>query len=242
MKLVEKKCPNCGANLSFGENEKSCKCDYCKREFEIERDTDNLDKISLIYNDISKGVGTGFKYIFIVYGIFLFIVAFIISIISFSVFHAHEDNASILENGEANVTYLSSINDISNFDYTFIDTNSSIAISREDTSTFYFHLNSSKRVVLYLLSNDEGNRLIPIYKNVYTNGTITYELYIPVIYENIKVDHGSIAHDVSNARVEAPKYYLNLEKTEYVVGYENLNSLYDSLIKQYEKEYTITKK
>ena len=40
MRLVEKKCPNCGANLSFGENEKSCKCEYCKREFEIERDTE----------------------------------------------------------------------------------------------------------------------------------------------------------------------------------------------------------
>lgn len=242
MRLVEKKCPNCGANLSFGENEKSCKCDYCKREFEIERDTDNLDKISLIYHDISKGVGEGFKFISIVYIILFVIVAVTISLISFSIFHAHEDNASILENGEASNSYLSSISDISNFDYSFIDTHSTIAMSKEDTDTFYFHENSSKRVMIYLLYKEDGNMLIPIYKNVYTNGTMSYELYVPVIYENIKVDHGSIAHDIGNSNIIAPKYYLNLEKTEYTIGYESIDSLYDSVIRSYEKDYKITKK
>ena len=38
MKLIEKKCPNCGANLEFSETDKSCKCEYCHRAFEIERD------------------------------------------------------------------------------------------------------------------------------------------------------------------------------------------------------------
>lgn len=242
MKLVEKKCPNCGANLSFGENEKSCKCEYCKREFEIERDTDNLEKISLIYHDISKGVGQGFKYLFVIYIAIFVIVAIAISVISFSIFHSHEDNSSILENTNDSNTYLSSISDISNFDYGFIDTNSSIAINSEDTKTFYFHETSSKRVRLYLLTRDGGNMLVPIYKNVYTNGSISYELYIPVIYENLKVNHGSIAHDVGNARVEAPKYYFNLEKTEYAVGYDDIDKLYDELLKKYEKEYTVTQK
>ena len=241
MRLVEKKCPNCGANLSFGENEKSCKCEYCKREFEIERDTDNLDKISLIYHDISKGVGTGFKFMFIIYFAVFAFVAITLSLISFSIFHSHEDNASILENDNNN-SYLSSISDISNFDYGFIDTDSSIAMSNEDTKTFYFRESSSKRVMIYLLYRENRNMLVPIYKNVYTNGSLSYELYVPVFYENIKVDHGSIAHDVGNARVEAPKYYLNLEKTEYTVGYDSIESLYNSTLKQYENDYTVTKK
>lgn len=38
MKLIEKECPNCGASLSFTKEDTSCKCEYCKREFEIERD------------------------------------------------------------------------------------------------------------------------------------------------------------------------------------------------------------
>ena len=38
MKLIEKKCPNCGGSLEFSETAKSCKCEYCHRAFEIERD------------------------------------------------------------------------------------------------------------------------------------------------------------------------------------------------------------
>lgn len=41
MRLIEKECPNCGAGLKFNENDKSCKCEYCHREFEIERDKED---------------------------------------------------------------------------------------------------------------------------------------------------------------------------------------------------------
>ena len=44
MKLIEKKCPNCGASLEFNKDSTSCRCEYCKREFEIERE--NTDKTS----------------------------------------------------------------------------------------------------------------------------------------------------------------------------------------------------
>ena len=65
MRLIEKKCPNCGANLEFDENDKSCKCQYCKRSFEIERDTDNLDKFNLIYDKMQKPVKAFFMIPFI---------------------------------------------------------------------------------------------------------------------------------------------------------------------------------
>ena len=48
MKLIEKKCPNCGASLEFDETAKSCKCEYCHRAFEIERDN------SLDVNDLAE--------------------------------------------------------------------------------------------------------------------------------------------------------------------------------------------
>ena len=40
MRLIEKECPNCGAGLHFNKDDTTCKCEYCKREFEIERDTE----------------------------------------------------------------------------------------------------------------------------------------------------------------------------------------------------------
>ena len=36
MRLIEKECPNCGAELHFTKEDTTCKCEYCKREFEIE--------------------------------------------------------------------------------------------------------------------------------------------------------------------------------------------------------------
>ena len=39
MELIEKKCPNCGASLEFGDNDKSCTCNYCHRSFIIEKNT-----------------------------------------------------------------------------------------------------------------------------------------------------------------------------------------------------------
>ena len=37
MKLVEKKCPRCGAGLSFNSNDKEVMCPYCRAKYEIDR-------------------------------------------------------------------------------------------------------------------------------------------------------------------------------------------------------------
>jgi uncharacterized Zn finger protein (UPF0148 family) len=44
MKLIEKKCPNCGANINFNLNDKEVKCSYCDTVFTIERDVTNIDE------------------------------------------------------------------------------------------------------------------------------------------------------------------------------------------------------
>ena len=41
MRLIEKKCPNCGSSLSFGPNDKETKCAYCNASFEIERENES---------------------------------------------------------------------------------------------------------------------------------------------------------------------------------------------------------
>ena len=37
MELIEKKCPNCGASLEFKDTDTSCSCQYCHRNFIIEK-------------------------------------------------------------------------------------------------------------------------------------------------------------------------------------------------------------
>lgn len=40
MKLIEKKCPNCGAELKFEKDETEVKCNYCNTSYIIQRDAD----------------------------------------------------------------------------------------------------------------------------------------------------------------------------------------------------------
>ena len=43
MKIIEKKCPNCGGNLDFKVGERDVKCESCRRKFAVEYDTDISD-------------------------------------------------------------------------------------------------------------------------------------------------------------------------------------------------------
>jgi hypothetical protein len=45
MKIIEKKCPNCGANLKFKPGDREAHCESCRREFIIERENGVEDLI-----------------------------------------------------------------------------------------------------------------------------------------------------------------------------------------------------
>jgi hypothetical protein len=42
MKFVEKKCPNCGANLKFEAGERNATCESCRREFVVQYDAQDI--------------------------------------------------------------------------------------------------------------------------------------------------------------------------------------------------------
>ncbi|MCQ2571248.1 MAG: hypothetical protein MJ154_03305 [Candidatus Saccharibacteria bacterium] len=46
MKIVEKKCPNCGANLDFKVGESDVTCSGCRRKFAVEYDHTNFESLS----------------------------------------------------------------------------------------------------------------------------------------------------------------------------------------------------
>lgn len=240
MKLIEKKCPNCGANLSFDENDKVTKCDYCKREFEIERDAQ--DQINLVIGETGKSV---LKYFFIshmVIGIISVIIFLVI--FGFVIFGIYTGISSTNKSKARENTYLTDVNDIENEDYVFLDTKSTIKIRQENSLMVDFKQKGDfKREKIYVISNDNGNYLIPVYKGVYTDNETTYTIFTPVIYENVKFDYwGNITSNLGTGKVECPTVYFNLEHSEYSVGYENINDLYNATIKQYEEDYEISEK
>jgi len=74
MKLFEKKCPNCGAQLSFKKDDKEVTCDYCRKSFIIENDNPDgvldAESFKLINNTI--GFMSGMH--FVIFGIALFMI------------------------------------------------------------------------------------------------------------------------------------------------------------------------
>ncbi len=91
MKIVEKKCPNCHANLEFDVGEENVECPSCRRKYAIEYDKDVVDpEVKLKMKDIqlklmdsfqkdferSRKFGSVFMVIFSI--IFIAVFAFII--------------------------------------------------------------------------------------------------------------------------------------------------------------------
>ncbi len=90
MKLIEKKCPNCGASLSFSTTDKEVTCNYCNARFEVQREVSdiiNTERIEQIANDIfnPENFSLHEKTIRSIGNVFIFIWAFvfIIAIIMF---------------------------------------------------------------------------------------------------------------------------------------------------------------
>ena len=240
MKLIEKKCPNCGASLSFDENDKVTRCDYCKREFEIERDAQ--DRINLVIGETGKSI---VKYFFISHMV-ISIISVVIFLLVFGliIFGVYTGITSTTNNSKKENSYLTDVNDIENEDYVFLDTQSTIKIRQEISTMVDFKSKGAlKREKIYVISNDKGNYLIPVYKGVYTDGETTYTIFTPVIYENVKLDYwGNITSSLGTGKIDCPTVYFNLEHSEYSVGYENINDLYNDQIKQYEDNYDISEK
>ncbi len=90
MKIIEKKCPNCHANLEFDVGEQNVKCPSCRRAFAIEYEKDFVDpEVQLkakdiqlkMLDDITKARSFGKVF-------FVFVIAFAAIIIGLTVFLA----------------------------------------------------------------------------------------------------------------------------------------------------------
>ena len=250
MKLIEKKCPNCGATLEFNENDKSCKCNYCKRSFEIERDTDNLEKFNLVYNQIQKP----FKIIFLIPFIFVFIFFLIITITSFTNFkrfNTKNKEQSIIQDIEEKVEeknkLVKNISELDNDDLEDIDSKCYSIVHQKVTgrsdTTYSYQITGNPRLKgLYVAYKKDSNYIISIYEVIYHNffnQSDQQTVYVPVVFENVK---NNLPFSLSNGKNPAPEYYLNQDHSSYIFAYHSLDEAYNLVVEPIEKEYTITKK
>ena len=247
MKLIEKECPNCGAGLSFTPEDKNCKCEYCKREFEIVRDTDKAKSLADQFNlsELKAPLKT-FSKIFGIYtigsiitSIFIFLVFAVIMIsIIFGIITAGNNKESI-SNQENIVT---DEKDLTKRDLDTIDLNAKITIMKKDDDLGDYTLKGSPvGEKLYIISKDEENILIPVYKTTYQNFFETehvYTIYVPVTFKDVKTKNNSIAFSLGKGVIDAPEYYFNLEHSDFAYGYQDLEAL-DTEIRNKYNDYNI---
>ena len=109
-----------------------CKCEYCKREFEIERDTEKKkldDQFSLSELKTPFKIFSYFTFGSIVtQSIMMLTVFVIIVVLAFNIIKGINDSNSIFNRDAALVT---NISELSHSDYSTIDINSRIFISKE---------------------------------------------------------------------------------------------------------------
>ena len=247
MRLIEKACPNCGAPVSFTKEDTTCKCEYCKREFEIERDTEKkkLDD-QFILNELKTPFKI-FSYItfgsFISHAVVVFVTFIIIIIVAFNLIKGLSDSNSMFNR---NAYYVENVNDLSSSDYSTLDINSSIAINKATmgNTNGFVNKGSFKREKLYIISKKKRNYIIPVYKatySYYSNSDIKYDVYMAVIYKNVRSKNNSIAYTLDDPEVVDTIY--NFNEGGYTYGYDSIESLYNDIIKYYEeKNFKIVEK
>lgn len=87
MKLIEKKCPNCGAELKFDKDSTEVKCNYCDTSYIIQKDAD-LNSIAkdifdandfILHRKMISNFGKGI----IVFSFIVFIFIFVMFLLMF---------------------------------------------------------------------------------------------------------------------------------------------------------------
>lgn len=117
MKLFEKSCPNCGAELKFNLNDKEVTCNYCRKSYVIEKDNDAPKELSsedFQFNEIAGAVKT-FSIIHFI--ITFFIIVFIIGVTIFIFINANSqmknnNNDSKITNNSSSTDDVDDMNDL----------------------------------------------------------------------------------------------------------------------------------
>ena len=255
MKLIEKKCPNCGAGLEFKDSDKSCKCAHCGSSFEIERDKsiDNLnDQFDL------KPLDKAFSILsFVIFIVIFAVAACFIAVVSHIVFSNSKSNtlddssddviSDIISDFNKEEEFIKDVSQLSNSDISHIENRSETKISYRgegvnDAHHSYNRSGEPRREKLYVAYKNDGNYIISIYKVNYHDffhQENSYTVYVPIVFENVK---GDIAFDLGDGEVRAPEYYFNSEKTSYTYGYASFDEAYNGVVKPLENDYKITEK
>jgi hypothetical protein len=250
MKLVEKKCPNCGGDLKFGINDKETKCEYCNKAYEIERENDdkeelfNADNYKFIEEgaEAAKAVVVGFAAAQMI-PIFIFAIFFIM-IVVFGIFFGFRQTGSNRVNDKEKVVqkveesdreklkkenYVLELKNLEEKDLTEIhnSTTSTLNTTIKRHETFTYSHGSYSYVGMYFILSPTGNTLYDVYKITFNIDGTDKEYYSAVKYGNIKKIDGKLVANLDGFEINP--YATSGRKS--VLGYESCQELFNKNIR-----------
>ncbi|MBR2247720.1 MAG: hypothetical protein IKG58_01785 [Bacilli bacterium] len=87
MNLIEKKCPCCGGTLEFKDNDRSCRCEYCKKSFVIEKEANSNSGVDQEYDYQLNIAPSPFRaFFYIAFCLILVLVLFVFGLVFSSMF------------------------------------------------------------------------------------------------------------------------------------------------------------
>jgi DNA-directed RNA polymerase subunit RPC12/RpoP len=217
MKMIEKTCPNCGANIEFNKGDEKVKCEYCKKSYVIEEDKENANDYTLVTSkEISK--------IFVI--MFAFSSAFIILIVLLMTFGVAPGVKHLAEEQIGDrYTPINSFDDISNDTINKIHKKSIEIISNDTniTSTIYEQKEPFENKGMYLLIFDGGSTIYDVYKAKYQIRGEIKDIYCAYRYEDVNKN--------ANNLYGQPMPNTNPKSEGFMLGYTSEEELYNSLVK-----------
>ena len=251
MRLVQKKCPNCGAAIDFDDMTKKVKCSYCSQTFFVEKDVQKINNMVDIdshledaYELVNK-VRTPFIVIFFVMFFFVMIgIVFTFSqIVSFDgPGYVVDKSDTILEEENPNL-----IIDFKQIDDKTMNTFHSDAVKSLEQ---YMFTNSKAKIVqnwnnvgMYLIIDYtfEHSELVDVYDIIYDVNGKEYHLYSAVSYSRLELSDSGVVVSSFDGMVSSPTYIVNINNSRvFLNGYESLEELFNKEIRSYmSSDYSV---
>lgn len=232
MKLIEKTCPKCGANLEFKPGAKEVKCSYCNKEFIIEGNENNTEADNIIPEDIKLinkvGKGVNFAVFIVIFGMAILIIGFVIYNIVSGINNSKDSNVKnswfdtniIKNNGDV----LKSVESISKNDQKLIEEKSLTKIKDWNEKQEGVSLTSHKNLGYYLVYDDFGSDLYDVYELNYNINDTNHAVYMAVQYMNINYKNKKLT--VSNGTIFGKILLYDMYN---LWGYESIKDLYNDI-------------
>ncbi len=182
MRIIEKECPNCGADLKFKNGDESVTCEYCKKEYLIENDSNdntNPEAFNLVAKT-TRGIGISIMLVSFVM-IILIVVMMIVAMSNFG------KNGGFNNSNNNESVEILTIDDISGETFKELHKQSELLIS--NTSNINFtqpQVEPFKLIGTYLFIKENGNSVYDVYKAKFKYNDGDRDVYYAVKFDNVE--------------------------------------------------------